>query len=109
MVGMELADLRYFVAVATAQSFVGGARRVHVTPPAVSKAVRKLEDELGVSLFVRTTRRVELTGAGAALLERARPLLAGVEALRDLEAPAAAPRGELRIGAMEVFSIYLLP
>jgi DNA-binding transcriptional LysR family regulator len=107
---MELAELRYFHNVAVAGSFVAGARLSHVSPPAISKAIRKLEDELGTELFVRTTRRVVLTEMGEALRDRCRRILDEIEeARRDVDELRSAIRGELRIGAMEVFSIHLLP
>jgi DNA-binding transcriptional LysR family regulator len=107
---MELDDLRYFRAVAMTGSFARGARSVHVSPPAVSKAVKRLEQEIGHVLFERTTRRVQLTEAGRLLSERCQRVFAELE---DLEAALGRrdvrPRGELRIGAMEVFSVQLLP
>src|SRR5688500_20187318 len=69
-VRVELTDLRHFFPVAATGSFGRGARLSHVSPPAVSKAVRKLEDELGARLFQRTTRSVRLTPAGEALRAR---------------------------------------
>lgn len=107
---MELTDLRHFVNVAHTGGFTRGARRSHVTTPAVSKAVQKLEAELEAQLFVRTTRRVELTDAGRELLARCERIFAELEGLRAaLEARSAHVGGEVRIAAMEVFSIELLP
>jgi DNA-binding transcriptional LysR family regulator len=107
---MELTDLRHFQNVARAGSFGRGAKASHVTAPAVSKSVRKLEEELGVRLFARTTRRVALTPEGRSLLERCTRVFAELD---DLSATLAGRQGviegELRIGAMEVLSIALLP
>ena len=72
---MELRHLRYFVAVAEELHFRRAAERLHVAQPAVSEQVRKLEQELGVRLFDRNQRRVELTDAGSALLVEARHVL----------------------------------
>lgn len=107
---MELTDLRYFYNVATSRSFAQGAKLSFVTPPAISKAVKKLELELGAPLLVRTTRRVSLTDRGAIFLAHCKRVLDQVEAMhRDMDEAAPGPSGELRIAANEVFSSYLLP
>ena len=107
---MELTDLRYFHNVAVAKSFARGAKASGVSPPAMSKTIKKLEAELGAELFVRTTRRVAMTQSGELLFARARRVLDEVARIRlDLDEAAGTIRGELRIGAMEVFSAYLLP
>jgi DNA-binding transcriptional LysR family regulator len=69
---MELRQLTVFVAVAEEASFTRAADRLHMVQSAVSASVRALERDLGTALFDRTTRRVELTDAGAALFERLR-------------------------------------
>ena len=61
---MELTDLRYFWNVAHTLSFARGAALSHVSPAAISQAIKKLEGELGTRLFARTTRRVALTESG---------------------------------------------
>ena len=107
---VELSELRYFHAVATAGSFADGARRSHVSPAAVSKAIKKLEDRLGASLFDRSGRTVQLTAAGDALLEHA---LVVFRALEELGAAVDATHGELagplRIGTTEEFIAQALP
>jgi DNA-binding transcriptional LysR family regulator len=96
---MELRHLRYFVAVAEELHFRKAAERLHVAQPAVSEQIRKLEQELGVTLFNRSQRSVALTVAGAALLEEARHVLRHAEVAQQ----AARNAGEhvtarLRIG-----------
>ena len=76
---IELRQLRYFVAVAEELHFGRAAARVHMSQSPLSRAIRELERDLGVVLFVRTTRRVELTAAGTALLGRARRAIAEVD------------------------------
>jgi DNA-binding transcriptional LysR family regulator len=107
---MELTDLRYFWHAASAGSFLLAAGAVHVTPPAISKAIKRLERELDVELFVRSTRRVILTPEGETLRLYAERILVEVDALRAAVAgKPGAVQGELRIAAMEVFSTQLLP
>lgn len=107
---MELTDLRYFFCAAAARSFSRGAIDAHVSPAAVSKAIKKIEEELGAPLFVRTTRMVSLTEAGGLLFERAKRIFAEVDGARDDIAELGdALAGRLRVGAMEVFSMNLLP
>jgi len=96
---MELRHLRYFVAVAEELHFRRAAERLHVAQPAVSEQVRKLEEELGVTLLERAHQRVSLTGAGAVLLEEARHVLRLAEAARHAARTAREQEtARLRIG-----------
>lgn len=88
---MELYQLRTFAVVADTGNLTRAAERLHASPPAVSAHIRALEEELGVALFRRTPRGMELTDAGRDLRERAGTVLAGAEELR---ARALALRGE---------------
>ncbi len=107
---MEISHLRYFFHVAQTGSFSAGARRAHVSAPAMTKAIQRLEAETGARLFERTTRRVILTEEGKAVLRRAREVLTQVDEIgRDLDEIKNTISGELRIGAMEVFSVRVLP
>src|SRR3954471_11044247 len=96
---MELRHLRYFVAIAEERSFTRAAERLWVAQPGLSTQIRRLESELGVQLFRRHTRGVDLTDAGELLLERARTALAAVDEARstghDLEAGLV---GTVRLG-----------
>jgi LysR family hydrogen peroxide-inducible transcriptional activator len=107
---MELHQLAYFVAIVEHGSFTRAARACHVAQPSLSQQVAKLERELGRPLFDRLGRRVELTGAGRALLPEARAILAGVSDARrrvaDLEGNAG---GALAIGAVPTVAAFLLP
>ncbi|MCZ6887029.1 MAG: LysR family transcriptional regulator, partial [Gammaproteobacteria bacterium] len=81
---MQWNELIAFVAVAEQKSFSKAAEILNLTQPAVSKRVRTLEDDVGVKLFDRVSRRVHLTDAGRVLLPRARALLLNVEDTRRL-------------------------
>jgi DNA-binding transcriptional LysR family regulator len=98
-VPVELRELRYFVAVAEELHFGRAAQRLHMSQSPLSRAIRDLERELGVALFVRTTRHVELTPAGFALLERARRALAEIDgAIEEARRAARPDRGVLTVG-----------
>lgn len=89
---IELRHLRYFVAVAEELHFGRAARRLGITQPPLSLQIQQLEANLGVSLFERTNRRVELTAAGRTLLDEGRQLLADFASVTDATRRAA--RGE---------------
>jgi DNA-binding transcriptional LysR family regulator len=95
----ELRHLRYFVAVAEELNFSRAAERLHMAQPPLSVAIRQLEQEIGASLFVRTTHEVRLTEAGTALLSGARRTLAEAQAaVTAAQRAAAGELGSLRIG-----------
>jgi DNA-binding transcriptional LysR family regulator len=95
---MELRQLEAFVAVARAGSFTAAAERLGIVQPAVSQAVRRLEDELALTLFERTSRRVAPTAAGSAFLPHAEAVLARLaDARRAAAALAAGEAGAVRV------------
>jgi DNA-binding transcriptional LysR family regulator len=107
---MQLQDLGTFVTVATERSFSIAARKLHRTQPAVSQAVRRLEEELGDRLFDRSSRNGALTEAGQLLYEHAGRLLRlaadAEQAVRELQ---QVRRGRVVIGANEAAVHSLLP
>lgn len=107
---LNLHHLRVFAAVAEQRGFSRAAAALHISQPAVSKAVRQLERRIGVPLLERAGRGSRLTAAGEQLAARARELFAvetvaeeELRALRGLEA------GSLRVGASTTVATYLLP
>src|ERR1700761_7667923 len=100
---MNLRQLRYATALAEARSFTKAADNEYVVQSALSQQLRKLEDELGVALFERTTRSVALTPAGEALLPLMHQVLAGVDQIKfDAQALSGTIAGRLTVGMMEV-------
>jgi DNA-binding transcriptional LysR family regulator len=94
----DLRRLGYFVAVARERNFTRAAERLHIAQPALSRQIRLLEDELGVELLRRTTHDVELTEAGALLLERGARLLSDADALwSGVRRLAAGEAGTVRL------------
>jgi DNA-binding transcriptional LysR family regulator len=87
--GVSLAQIEYFVAVAEEGHVGRAARRLRVAQPAVSRQIRRLEDELRSALFQRTPRGMRLSEAGAIFLAHARGILAGIRAAREAVQAAA--------------------
>jgi LysR family nitrogen assimilation transcriptional regulator len=96
---MDLRALRYFVHVAEARSFSKAAVQLRVAQPALSRQIRKLEDELGVALMLRTGRALELTEPGLLLLQRAHSLMHQVrQTADDVRAHGSCVRGTMTLG-----------
>ncbi len=96
---MDLRHLRYFHAIAEELSFSRAARRLNVVQPALSRALKELEHELGVQLLARNQRTVSLTAAGKVLLDETALLFDRLDqTLRRVRRAAAGQEGELRLG-----------
>ena len=105
-----LDELRHFLLIADHGTFTEAARRAHLSQPALTASIRRLEDQLGARLLHRGPGGAQLTAAGAALLPRARAALAAVEDGRRAVAEVAGLRaGEVRLGAGATATTYLLP
>ena len=108
---MEIRQLRHFVAVAEERSFSRAARRVNIVQSGLSASIKSLEHELGVTLLVRTTRRVDLTEAGRVFLAEVRRVEAALQGARDaVEALGGTLRGTVQVGTTQRLSpVYNLP
>jgi DNA-binding transcriptional LysR family regulator len=107
---IDLEQLRTFVAVAEAQSLTRATETLHLSLPAVSRRLTALEDELGVALLARSTRRVTLTQTGREFLPRARRLLDELEeSLLGIRETAARRRGLVTIACIPTAAYYFLP
>lgn len=103
-------QLEAFVALATELHFGRTADKLHTSPPSLSELIRRLEIELGTPLFVRTTRRVAITPAGAEFLPRARAILEELKAARSaVRQVATGESGKVRLGITPPVAPTLAP
>jgi DNA-binding transcriptional LysR family regulator len=106
----ELWQLRYFLAVAERLHFGRAAAALHISQPPLSRAIRALEQRLGVVLFTRSRRRVELTPEGTRLLGEARRMLGQLErTVQEVRGMARGEEGRLRIGFVSLADYGVLP
>ena len=99
---MELRQLRYFLAAAEHQNFRRAAQTVHIAQPALSRQIAALEAELGLTLFTRTKKRVQLSDGGRTFLDDARRIVRDVELAKEhAHRIAAGKAGALRVGFHE--------
>ncbi len=107
---MDLRDIRYFETIAELEHLGRAAAKLHRSPPALTKCVRRLEESLGTALFEREGRGIRLTAAGHALRRRARLLdVAMDDTLREIGAVTRGASGHLRVGVVPTIAQYLLP
>ncbi len=107
---MNLRDLRYLVALSDHKHFGRAAAACFVSQPTLSTQIRKLEDELGVSLVERAPRKVMLTPIGHDIVERARRVVGDVEQIRESARRSQDPEaGTVRLGVFPTLGPYLLP
>src|SRR4029078_11985711 len=109
-IDLNLRQLQTFVPVAQLASFTRAAQMLHLSQPALTKQVRQLEETLGVRLFDRNTRTVELTRIGKELAPVVSQLLQEIEAVVvNTKALAAQSRGAIRIAALPSIASTILP
>lgn len=107
---MILKDLKYLIAVAETNHFGQASERCCVSQPTLSGQIKKLEEELGVTLFERTNRSVEITPAGREILTHARQMMEQADIISQLAKSHQDPlAGPLRIGIIPTLSPYLIP
>ena len=107
---LTLRDLQYLVAVADHQHFGNAAAACHVSQPALSAQIRKIEDTLGVQIFDRSNRRVAITPEGQPIAAQARVVLEEAYKIADLTGSGRSPlSGSLRLGAIATVGPYLMP
>jgi LysR family hydrogen peroxide-inducible transcriptional activator len=107
---MNLRDLKYLVAVAETGHFGQAAKRCYVSQPTLSSQIKKLEEQLGVTIFERTNRSVRVTPVGEEIIAHARQSIEQADAIEQLAKAYQAPMaGPLRIGAIPTLSPYLTP
>lgn len=107
---MNLRALEYCVEIARQGSFTKAAQALHVAQPALSMAVSRLEDELGVALFNRATRQISVTAEGQLFLARAEACLEGLAgARRELQDLTQLHSGEIRVGVPPMYGIRHIP
>ena len=107
---MTLNELRYVVAVAQTQHFSKAAEACHVSQPSLSIAVKKFEEELGITIFQRGKRQVEITPEGEAVVQQAQKIIEETQKLNYLKCLQKSPlEGVLKIGAIFTIGPYLFP
>lgn len=107
---MNLRDLKYIIAVAETRHFGKAAERCFISQPTLSGQIKKLEDELGVAIFERTNRSVEITPVGEDIVIHARQMMEQADVIQQLAQIHQDPlAGPLRIGAIPTLSPYLMP
>ncbi len=107
---MELHQIEYVLAVAKYQNFTRAAEEINVSQSSLSQQISKLESELGVNLFVRTTRSVQITPAGAEFINHAQRIMSEITAARrSIQEYLTTEKGYLTLGIIPVIGYYQIP
>ncbi|MUG72639.1 LysR family transcriptional regulator [Paenibacillus validus] len=107
---MELRQLQYALQIAIDKNFSRAAEKLHIAQPSLSQQLSKLEKEIGVLLFQRTTNSVEVTYAGSLFVEKAQKILDTVEQLKkEMEDISQMRKGRLVVGSLPITGAHVLP
>lgn len=107
---MDIRHLEYFCEVARQRSFTKAAEALHITQPTISKMIKTLEDELGVPLFSRAAKQIELTDAGKAVYSQAQHVISAFQNLTsELSDVMNIKKGTIRIGLPPIASSSIFP
>ncbi|MDQ0058130.1 LysR family transcriptional regulator [Paenibacillus harenae] len=107
---MELRQLQYVIQIAKEKNFSRAAEKLHIAQPSLSQQLSKLEQEIGVLLFRRTTNSVELTQAGQVFVNKSQTILDAVEQLKqEMDDMAQMRRGRLVVGTLPITGSHILP
>lgn len=107
---MEIRVLRYFLAIAQEESITRAAELLHITQPTLSRQIAQMEEEMGVRLFDRGTRKITLTNEGLLLRRRAEEILELVDKTeRELTEQDEMVEGKVSIGCGDLAAVRLLP
>lgn len=107
---MEFRQLQYVIQIAKDHNFSRAAEKLHIAQPSLSQQLSKLEQELGLLLFRRTTNSVELTQAGQVFVERAQQIIDTIEQLKqEMDDMAQMRRGRLVVGTLPITGAHILP
>jgi LysR family hydrogen peroxide-inducible transcriptional activator len=107
---MELRQLNYVIQIALEKNFSRAAEKLHIAQPSLSQQLSKLEQEIGVLLFRRTTNSVELTQAGQVFVDKSQTILDAVEQLKqEMDDMAQMRRGRLVVGTLPITGSHILP
>ncbi|WP_219837700.1 LysR family transcriptional regulator [Paenibacillus sp. R14(2021)] len=107
---MEFRQLQYVIQIAKEKNFSRAAEKLHIAQPSLSQQLSKLEKEIGVLLFRRTTNSVELTHAGSVFVAKAQGILDNIEQLKqELDDLAHMRKGKLVVGSLSITGSHVLP
>lgn len=107
---MQLRSLEIFVTVVEKNGFTKAAENLYVGQPTISKTIRKLEQELNVTLFDRSSKKIQLTDEGKALYQKSKDILGEVYSIPDcLNELSSVIRGEVKVGIPQIIGTIFFP